>query len=247
MPYYINKLNQKIAYKFYKGKSPGIIFIHGLNSNMQGEKALSIQKYAKKKGLSFLRFDCRGHGKSYGKFEDFTISDWKEDLIDVLDNITKGPQIIIGSSMGGWLMLLAAEKRKYRISGLIGLAPAADFTTYLFKELPKKVQNEIRRKGISIIKKWNYNYIFTKKFFYEGSKNLLLKKKIRINKPIILIHGLKDNDVPPKISEKILEKVSSRNVQIRYLKNSGHRLSNKKELLVIKNAIDNIIEIARQK
>ena len=146
MAYYINNLKQKIAYRYFKGKSPGIIFIHGLNSDMQGVKALSIQKYAKRKGLSFLRFDCRGHGKSYGNFENFTILDWRKDLLDMLDYITKGPQILIGSSMGGFLMMLATKKRKSRITGLIGLAPAADFTKYLFKELPKRVQKEINKK-----------------------------------------------------------------------------------------------------
>ena len=243
MAYYINNLNQKIAYKYTKGRTPGIIFVHGLNSNMQGLKALSIEKYAKKNKLSFLRFDCRGHGKSYGKFENFTISDWKKDLLDVLDNITTGPQIIIGSSMGGWLMMLAAKSRKSRIAGLIGLAPAADFTTYLFNELPKRVRKEINTKGISKLKKWDYNYTFTKKFFQEGKKNLVLKNNFFFKKPVILIHGLKDKDVSPKISQKILTIISSSQVQIRYLKNSGHRLSNKNELKLINNAIDNILDL----
>jgi len=241
MAYYTNNLNQKIAYKYIRGKSPGIIFIHGLNSDMQGIKALSIEKYAKKNKLSYLRFDCRGHGNSYGKFENFTISDWKKDLLDVLDNITNGPQIIIGSSMGGWLMMLAAKSRKSRIAGLIGLAPAADFTSYLFNELPMRVRKEINKKGISKLKKWNYNYIFTKKFFQEGSKNFVLKNNFLFNKPVILIHGLQDKDVSPDISQKILKKISSTNIQIRYLKNSSHQLSNQNELKTINNAIDNIL------
>ena len=95
MAFFINNLNQKIAYKYTKGRNPGIIFVHGLNSDMQGLKALCIEKYAKKNNMSFLRFDCRGHGKSDGKFENFSISDWKKDLIDLLDNIAKGPQIIV--------------------------------------------------------------------------------------------------------------------------------------------------------
>jgi len=241
MAYYINNFNQKIAYKYTKGKLPGIIFVHGLNSDMQGKKALSIERYAKKNKLSFLRFDCRGHGNSYGKIENFTISDWKKDLLDVLDNITTGPQIIIGSSMGGWLMMLAAKLRKSRIAGLIGLAPAADFTTYLFNELPMRVQKEINKKGISKFKKGNYNYVFTKKFFQEGSKNLVLKNNFLFNKPVILIHGLQDKDVSPDISQKILKKIISSNIQIRYLKNSSHQLSNQKELKTINNAIDNIL------
>ena len=243
MTYFINNYNQKIVYKYIKGKSPGIVFIHGLSSDMNGEKALSIEKYAKKRGFSFLRFDCRGHGRSYGKFEDFTIQDWKKDLFDMLDYITTGPQILIGSSMGGWLMLLAAKSRKSKIAGLIGLAPAADFTRYLFKEFPKRVQSEINKKGISKLKKWNSSYTFTKKFFKDGNKNFVLKNSFSFNKPVILIHGLNDKDVPPAISEKILKKISSNKVQIRFLKNSGHRLSNKNELKVINNAIDNIIDL----
>ena len=114
MAFYINNLNQKIAYRYIKGKSPGIIFVHGLNSDMQGLKALCIEKYARKNNIAFLRFDCRGHGKSFGNFEDFTISDWRHDLLDIIDNLTSGPQILIGSSMGGWLMMLATRSRNSR-------------------------------------------------------------------------------------------------------------------------------------
>ena len=243
MSYFVNNLNQKIAYNFFKGKSPGIVFIHGLNSDMKGIKAISIEKFAKKRGLSYLRFDCRGHGKSHGKFEEFTISDWKRDLIDVLDNITKGPQILIGSSMGGWLMMLVATTRKSRVAGLIGLAPAPDFTKYLFAELPKRIKHEINKNGISKVKKWKYNYIFTKKFFKEGKKNFVLNNKFLFNKPVILIHGLQDNDVSPEITQKIVKKISSKKVQIRYLKNSDHRLSSKNDLKTIHNAIENILDL----
>ena len=239
MAFFKNKHNQKIAYKYFKGKSPGIIFIHGLTSDMEGKKALSIEKYTRKKGLSFLRFDCRGHGKSYGNFQNFTIVDWKNDLLDMIDNITKGPQILIGSSFGGWLMMLATKSRKSKIVGLIGLAPATDATMWMLNEFPKKVRNEIQIKGFSKFKKWNV--ILTKKFFQDGNKNLILKKNFSFNKPVILIHGLKDKDVSPKISEKILKKISSKKVEIRYLKNSGHRLSSNNDLKTIHNAIDNIL------
>ena len=208
---------------------------------MEGKKAVSIQKYARKKGLSYLRFDCRGHGKSHGKFHEFTVDDWKNDLIDMIDYITKGPQILIGSSLGGWLMMLAAKYRKSRIAGLIGLAPAADATYWMLNDFPKKVQNEIKTKGVSKFKDWNI--ILTKKFFTEGNKNLVLKNKFSFNKPVILIHGLKDNDVSPKLSKKIMDKVTSKDIQIRYLKDSGHRLSNKNELIAIHNSIDNILNL----
>ena len=239
MAFFKNKLNQKIAYKYFKGKSPGIIFIHGLTSDMEGKKALALQKYARKKGLSFLRFDCRGHGKSYGDFHNFTITDWKNELLDMIGNITEGKQILRGSSLGGWLMMLVAKSRKSKTAGLIGLAPAADATIYLMNELPRKVKNEIQKKGISKFKKWNIT--LTKKFFQDGSKNLVLKNNFSFNKPVILIHGLEDKDVSPEISIKILKKISSNKIQIRYLKNSGHRLSSKNDLKTIHNAIDNIL------
>ena len=148
MPYFINKKNERIRYKSIKGKGPGIIFIHGLNSDMSGQKALSLERFARKNKLRFIRFECRGHGKSDGKFEDFTISDWKKDLIDIIDNIAKGPQILVGSSMGGWLMFLAAKARPKRITGLIGLAAAPDYIDEFYKKLPLKKKQEMKKRGI---------------------------------------------------------------------------------------------------
>ena len=165
MSYLINKKNQKIAYKSTKGSSIGIIFIHGLNSDMSGLKAITIEKYAKKNNYSFIRFDCRGHGKSSGKFEDFTISDWKEDLLTIIDNLTNGPQILIGSSMGGWLMTLAAKARPKRICGLIGLATAADFGKDLHKNLSPKNKIELNKKGFTKYSSYGFSYTLTKKFF----------------------------------------------------------------------------------
>ena len=240
MSYFINKKNQKIAYKKIKGKSPGIIFIHGLNSDMEGKKAIFIEKYAKKNKLSFIRFDCRGHGKSSGNFEDFTISDWKKDLFDIIDNLTKGPQILIGSSMGGWLMFLAAKSKKRKISGLIGLAAAADFGKDLFNSLSTKNKHDIKTKGITKYTYKGFAYYLTKEFFIHCTKNKILNKKIRFNKPVILIHGNKDNIVKDTMPIKIMKKLISKNVQIKFLKSSDHSLSSSTDLINIKNSLDNI-------
>ena len=241
MSYFINKKNQKIAYKRIKGKSPGIVFIHGLNSDMEGKKAIFIEKYAKKNKLSFIRFDCRGHGKSSGNFEDFTISDWKKDLFDIIDNLTKGPQILIGSSMGGWLMLLAAKSKKRKISALIGLAAAADFGKDLFKSLSIKNKQDIKTKGITKYTYKGFAYYLTKEFFIHCTKNKILNKKINFKKPVILIHGNKDNIVKDTMPIKIMKKLSSKNVQIKFLKSSDHSLSSSADLINIKNSLDNIL------
>ena len=243
MSYFINKKNQKIAYKRIKGKSPGIVFIHGLNSDMEGKKAIFVEKYAKKNKLSFIRFDCRGHGKSSGNFEDFTISDWKKDLFDIIDNLTKGPQILIGSSMGGWLMLLAAKSKKRKISALIGLAAAADFGKDLFNSLSIKNKQDIKTKGITKYTYKGFAYYLTKEFFIHCTKNKILNKKINFKKPVILIHGNKDNIVKDTMPIKIMKKLSSKNVQIKFLKSSDHSLSSATDLINIKNSLDNIREL----
>ena len=240
MAYLLTNNNQKIAYKAQIGKSPTIIFIHGLNSNMEGLKALNIQKYAKKNSLAFIRFDFSGHGKSSGKFENFTITNWKNDLLNVIDNLTKGPIILIGSSMGGWLMLLASIARPKRIIALLGLAAAADFGNVLYKNLSKKNKNELSKKGITQYKNYGFSYPLTKNFFVEANKNKVLKKSIKFSKPVILIHGMKDDVVNIEIPKKIINIISGDNSQIIYLKSSDHRLSQKKDLLIINNAIDNI-------
>ena len=243
MSFYKNKQNHKIAYKSLKGRGLGIIFIHGLNSDMNGAKALTVERYARKNNLNFIRFDCRGHGKSEGKFEEFTISDWRKDLLDIIDNIARGPQILIGSSMGGWLMMLAAKARPQRIKGMIGLAAAPDFGKDLYNNLNKKNKREITSKGITKYTSYGFSYYLTKKFFIEAEKNRILKKSLYFTKPLVLIHGLKDNVVKEDVPRKILKKITGKNVNIIYLKESDHRLSSDTDLKVIINSISYIKSI----
>jgi pimeloyl-ACP methyl ester carboxylesterase len=243
MSFYKNKQNHKIAFKSLKGRGLGIIFIHGLNSDMNGTKALTVERYARKNNLNFIRFDCRGHGRSEGKFEEFTISDWKKDLLDIIDNIAKGPQILIGSSMGGWLMMLAAKARPQRIKGMIGLAAAPDFGKDLYNNLNKKNKREITSKGITKYTSYGFSYYLTKKFFIEAEKNRILKKPLYFTKPLVLIHGLKDNVVKEDVPRKILKKITGKNVNIIYLKESDHRLSSDTDLKVIINSISYIKSI----
>ena len=242
MPYFINKKKERIRYKSIKGKSPGIIFVHGLNSDMNGKKALSIEKFAMKNKRGFIRFECRGHGKSDGKFEDFTISDWKKDLIDIIDNIAKGPQIIVGSSMGGWLMFLAAKARPKRITGLIGLAAAPDYIDDFYKKLSLKKKQEMKKRGVIKYSSYGFSYLIKKKYIDDGRKNKILNKEFKWNKPLILIQGLKDNIVTPDVPEKIVKKIKGNQIQIKLLKNSDHRLSDLFDLKIINESIESVIK-----
>jgi len=240
MSYLLNKKKQKIAYKRIKGRSPGLVFIHGLNSDMNGLKAIRVEKYARKNKLAFIRFDFRGHGNSFGSFENFTISDWKKDLLDIIDNLTKGPQILIGSSMGGWLMILAAKSRPKKIVGLMGLAAAIDFGKDLFENLNTKNKKEIKQKGITRYTSSGFSYLLTNNFFVQAEKNKILEKSFKFKKPIILLHGTKDGVVGINMPKKIMEVASGDNVQVIYLKSSDHRLSSPSDLISIDNGINNI-------
>ena len=240
MSFYKNKQNHKIAYKSLKGRGLGIIFIHGLNSDMNGAKALTVEKYARKNNLNFIRFDCRGHGKSHGRFEEFTISDWRKDLLNIIDYVARGPQTLIGSSMGGWLMMLAAKARPQRIKGMIGLAAAPDFGKNLYNSLNKKNKKEITTKGITKYSSYGFSYYLTKKFFIEAEKNRVLNNSFRFTKPLVLIHGLKDNVVEEDVPRKILKKATGKNINIIYLKESDHRLSSETDLKMITQSIDYI-------
>ena len=244
MPYLINKQKQHIAYNKIKGKKPGIIFIHGLQSDMNGKKAIQVQKFARSHGHNFIRFDCRGHGKSYGKFENFCISDWKKDLLNIIDHLSTGPQILIGSSMGGWLMMLAARSRPKKIAGLIGIAAAPDFTKGLYKDLSLKNKKQIKKNGEVEIKSKEYSlkYIITKKLITDGQKNFVLKKKFRFNKPIILIHGIKDTVVSLKSPFKILKKCTGSNIQLKIIKKEGHRLSSNQAIKTILKSIEELLQ-----
>ena len=145
--------------------------------------------------------------------------------------------------MGGWLAFLLGKLRPTKIIGLIGLAAAPDFTKNLYKELPKKNRMEISKKGITKIKKWGFKYIFKKKFFIDGKKNFIINKNYSFKKPIILLHGSKDDVVSIKSTKKILNNISNNKIQLRILKNSDHRLSKKSDLKNITNAINYMVDI----
>ena len=242
MSYLLNNKNQKIAYKKTKGNKQGIVFIHGYGSDMEGEKAKQIEKFAKKEKVSFVRFDLRGHGKSDGQFDELLISDWKNDVIDIIDKITTGKQVLVGSSLGGWLMILAAKRRVSRIKGIIGLAAAPDFTKDIYSEFKENAKKKLNAKGHIKIKKWGLVYNFTKKFFIDGKKNFVLNKKFNFRKPMILIHGIKDEVVSLKKSFEILNNTTSKNIILKFIKNGDHRLSSKGDIKIILSSIKQILK-----
>ncbi len=241
--FYFNK--EYLAYNKYSSKNsnnkPGLIFLGGFKSDMSGTKAEAIAGFAKEHDYDLIRFDYFGHGKSSGKFIDGTIGLWLENSLTIIDQLTNKPQILIGSSMGGWMMLLAALARPEKIVGLVGLAAAPDFTEELIWEFLSYEQKQ----KIEEDKMIDFNnefcdepYPISLQLIKEARAHLLLnKEEIPIHSPIRLIHGMDDKDVPYSTSIRIAEQVTSRDVSVNLIKNAGHRLSQPEELEVIYKTI----------
>lgn len=227
--------------------TPGLVFLCGFGSDKEGSKALFLEEHAKKTGQSFVRFDYFGHGQSDGDFKDGTIGRWAEDVLAVIDELTTGPQILIGSSMGGWLMLLAALARKDRVAGLIGIAAAPDFTKRLqWPKLSPEQQKICMEQGfVQVPSNYEDDYIFTRALFEDGDQNLLLEGPIDLDIPITLLHGQQDADVPVEISMDIARLVQSNDVVIELVKSADHRFSGGGELTRLAAAVDRMTEKLR--
>tara|TARA_S200000501_G_scaffold806_1_gene722 strand:+ start:83 stop:823 length:741 start_codon:yes stop_codon:yes gene_type:complete len=243
MLYFKNYKGDKIAYKILKGKSPGLIFVHGFTSDMETDKALEIERYAKKNKLNFIKFDLRGHGKSSGEINDYYISDWKRDLVDIIDNFSKGPQIIIGHSLGGYLMFLAAQLRKKKVAGLVGLATTAELYKLHISSYTEKQLQKLKKNGyIKIKNKDGREFIFTKKGVQDIKNNEFINKNYKFNKPLTLIHGTNDEVIPYQSVLNILKKIKGDDHNIILMKNSDHSLSQERDKKKYIQSIDNIVK-----
>lgn len=221
-----------IAYHKTGGGSPTLVFLTGLRSDMTGSKALALEAMAKARGQAFLRFDYRGHGASEGRFEDGAIGDWLEDTLGVIDALTEGPLLLVGSSLGGWLMLLAARARPERIAGLVGIAPAADFTELMWQRLDDSQRARLKSEGrLTFPSQYDPEpFVVTRRLIEEGRTHLLLEAPIPFAGPVRLIHGIEDPDVPWLVSVSIADRLTSPDVEIILVKGAGHRLSDLADL-----------------
>jgi len=223
-----------IAYHKTEGKTPGVVFCTGFMSDMEGGKALALEAFCRERGQSFLRFDYTGHGESSGDFEDGTIGQWAEDAVYALDRLTQGPQVVVGSSMGGWIMMLTALARPSRVAGLVGIAPAPDFTVGFYEsEISEAQRKELHDKGVLYIES-EYGpdpTPFTLKLIEDGKNRLVLNSPpVQINCPVRLLHGMGDPDVPWRLSLEIAEKLAAEDVVTTLIKDGDHRLSRDQDI-----------------
>lgn len=233
-----------IAYHSTPGKSPGVMFCGGFMSDMTGGKAMALEAFCRARGQGFVRFDYAGHGRSSGRFEEGTIGAWTQDALAVLDQVVKGPQVVVGSSMGGWIALNLALARPDRVAALVGIAAAPDFTEDLiWRELPAEAQMALETDGV-IYEPSEYSekpYPITMDLIHEARGHLRLRGDIAFDRPVRLLHGMLDSDVPWKRALLLAEKLKSQDVRVLLVKDGDHRLSRDEDLALLTRTVGELL------
>ncbi|HEX8839753.1 MAG TPA: alpha/beta hydrolase [Sphingomicrobium sp.] len=219
---------RRIAYRLREGAGPQLVFLPGYASDMEGAKALALDEFAGRRGLGLLRFDYSGTGSSGGRFEDGTLDLWLEEALAAMDQLTSGPVILVGSSMGGWLALHVALLRPERVQSVVGIAVAPDFTEWGFTPAEVAQLNDGGR--------------LTRSFWKSGQRMLVLEKEMAIDCPVRLIHGEKDEEVPLEIAFRTMRALRSGDVQLNVIKAGGHRLSQPHEIDAILRTVAHLLE-----
>ena len=225
---HLNFNQRRIAYRLRPGASPTLVFFPGYGSDMEGAKAVALDAFGGRSGLGMLRFDYSGTGSSGGAFEDGTLARWLEESLTVVDELTEGPLVLVGSSMGGWLALHVALLRPERLQALVGIAAAPDFTEWGFSD-----GEAAAKAGIS------------RGFWESGQRLRLLDRQIAIDCPVRLLHGELDRDVPLDVAFRTMRQLRSADVQLTVIKGGGHRLSEPLEIETILRTVGELLEPAR--
>ncbi|MFN3722877.1 MAG: alpha/beta hydrolase [Paracoccaceae bacterium] len=236
--------SRRLAFHQTAGAGPGVVFLGGFKSDMTGTKALFLQAWAEQQGRAFLRFDYSGHGQSSGDFLDGAIGDWFEDARAVLTQLTVGPQILVGSSMGGWIALLLAKSLPHRVAGLVGIAAAPDFTEDSMWAGFTDSQRHILMSEGRVALPSDYAdgpYIITQRLIEEGRGRFVLRDDLHLPFAVRLLQGTADKDVPPSVAQRLLDHATSPDMRLTLVKDADHRFSTPDCLDMIPQAISDIL------
>ena len=240
MPETIRSRGLALACRRRAGRTPTIVFLPGYMSDMEGGKAAALDAWAAGEGRAMLRFDYGGCGASEGAFAEQSLANWRDDALAAIDSVGR-PVLLVGSSMGGWLMLLAALARPERVMGLVGIAPAPDFTSWGFSDAGKRTIRDAGR----LEEPSPYGdqpYLTTRTFWESGEALKLLDGEIALSCPVRLLHGLDDPDVPWRISLSLAERLRSADVQATLVKGGDHRLSRPEDIALLIAAVRQLLE-----
>ena len=241
--------DETIAYCIDSGdSSPGVLFLPGFRSDMAGNKARALVAHAQSVGQTCTRFDYFGHGGSSGDFRAGTIGRWRDDALAVLDRLTAGPQILVGSSMGCWIAFLVALARPGRVAGLVGIAGAPDFTEDLvWARLTDDQRRRLEQDGELVYDSaYEDNPVpFTRALIEEGRRHLILRTPLGLSCPVRLLHGMADPDVPFQTSLRLAGRLKAAQVTVELIEDGDHRLSRDSDLARMLAALDELSELAR--
>lgn len=233
-----------IAYHQTPGKGPGVVFLGGFRSDMTGSKALHLQGWAEATGRAFLRFDYSGHGASHGAFESGAISDWREDAAAVIERLTEGPQILVGSSMGGWIALLLARDMPDHVAGVVGIAAAPDFTERMWAEEFTAAERARLRETGALHRPSDYSdtpYPITLRLIEDGRNNLVMDRPLPLPMPVRLLQGSADSDVPPAVALRLFDHIAAKDLRLTMVKDADHRFSTPDCLSLIEDSVEQIL------
>jgi pimeloyl-ACP methyl ester carboxylesterase len=231
----------RLAFRRHPGKGPTLVFLPGYMSDMQGSKALALEAWAIRNSRAMLRLDYSGCGESEGAFENGTLDIWRDDVLLMIELLIRGPVVLVGSSMGGWLALLIARALPSQVVGMIGIASAPDFTDWGFSDEEKGRLAKYGR--LERFSEYGPEPMVTTRAFWESGKaNRMLQSEIAIDCPVRLIHGQNDPDVPWHISLDIAEKLCSADVQTLLIKDGDHRLSRPQDIAVLLQTVRELLE-----
>lgn len=244
--YLTSPQGRRLAHNRSPGKGPGVVFLGGFKSDMEGSKARFLEDWARAKGRAFLRFDYSGHGISGGDFEAGCIGDWRDDARAVIEALTDGPQVLVGSSMGGWISLLLAREMPGRIAGLVTIAAAPDFTVTTWeRELTEAQRDEVRRTGRTEMPSGYADnpYVFTARLFEDGARQRVMDKPLSLPFPTRLLQGTADPDVASQTAIDLLNHATGPDIRLVLVKGADHRFSTPDCLDLIARSVE---DMARQ-
>jgi pimeloyl-ACP methyl ester carboxylesterase len=232
---------RRLAFHRTEGRGQGVVFLGGFRSDMTGTKAVHLEFRARAQGRPFLRFDYTGHGASSGEFlADGSIGQWAQDARNVLESLTDSPQILVGSSMGGWIALLLARAIPHRIAALVTIAAAPDFTEdSMWNGFDETQKNDLLSKG-SVELPSDYSeepYVITRKLIEDGRRNLVLRSPLSLPFPVRMLHGTADTDVELAVALRLLEHADCDDMRLTLVKGADHRFSTPECLALIDQAI----------
>ncbi len=231
---------RRIAYHRTDGTAPGVVFLGGFRSDMEGTKALHLEDRARRAGHAFLRLDYSGHGASSGAFEEGCIGDWAADAMVAIAALTDGPQILVGSSMGGWIALLAARAMPARVAGLVGVAAAPDFTEDgLWADFSVTEREALMRDG-RVERSSPYSEaadVYTRRLIADGRERLVLRTPLALPFPVRLLQGTADAEVPVATALALTQHAECDDLRLTLVKDADHRFSTPDCLALIEAAI----------